>query len=73
MRAITSIVGIVLVIVGILSLAYGGFNYTTRDQVAQVGDVTITADTDKRVYLSPLAGGACLVAGLALVYFSRRK
>jgi len=73
MKSITSILGIVLILVGIVGLAYGGFNYTTRDQVAQIGDVKITADTDKRLSLPPIAGVACLVAGLALVYISRKK
>lgn len=73
MKSFSSILGIILILLGIFGLAYGGFEYTTREQVAHIGDVTITEDTGKWVNFSPIAGGACLVAGLALVYISRRK
>lgn len=73
MKSVLTILGIVLILAGIAGLVYGGINYTTRDEIMQVGDVKVTADTDKRINMPPLAGGACLVAGLALIYISRRK
>ncbi len=73
MKSILTVFGIILILAGITGLAYGGFNYTTKDEIAQIGDVKVTADTDKRVNLPPMAGGACLVAGLALIFIARRK
>jgi hypothetical protein len=73
MKSILTIFGIILILAGIAGLAYGGINYTTREEIAQIGDVKVTADTNKRVNLPPIAGGACLVVGLALVYLSRKQ
>jgi hypothetical protein len=40
------LVGIVLIVVGLLALAYQGITYTTREKVVQVGPVQVT--TEKR-------------------------
>jgi hypothetical protein len=71
-RGITNIVGIILIIVGILGLAYQGFTYTQREKVAQIGDLKVTADKEKTVYFPPILGGASLVAGVVLVALARR-
>jgi hypothetical protein len=73
MRSILSLLGILLVIVGILSLGYQGITYTKQETVAQIGDLKVTADTQKTIYLSPVFGGASLVAGIVLLALSRRN
>ncbi len=72
MRGITNVVGIILIVLGIIFLAYQGFTYTTQEKVAQIGDVKITADKEKSVYFPPVMGGAALVAGIVLVLIGRR-
>jgi len=67
MKSIISLVGIFLIIVGIASFAYMGFTYTSRDKVAEIGNVQITADTQKTVSIPPILGGVSIVAGLVLV------
>ena len=71
MKSIITGLGIVLIILGIVSLGYQGFTYTKREKVAQIGDLQISADTQKTIYFSPIAGGLALVAGVALVAISR--
>ncbi|MEO8401123.1 MAG: DUF3185 domain-containing protein [Gammaproteobacteria bacterium] len=73
MKSLTNIVGIILIIVGILALAYQGFTYTQHEKVAQIGDLQVTADTQKTVYFPPIFGGLSLVAGIVLVVVARRK
>jgi len=73
MKSLISLVGIVLIIVGVLALGYEGFSYTQRENVAQIGDLKITADTQKTIYLPPALGGAALVAGIILVVVGRRN
>lgn len=72
MKAITTIIGIVLIIFGIATLAYQGVSYTQREKIAQIGDIQVTADTQKTVYFPPLLGGLSLVAGIVLVIVSRK-
>ena len=60
-------IGIVLVIFGILGLAYGGISWTRKDKVVDAGPIEITADKRESLPVPPLAGGIMLVAGLALI------
>ena len=61
------IVGIVLVVLGIAGLAYGGLSWTSRDTIVDAGPIEITADKTERLPLPPLAGGLLLVAGVVLI------
>ena len=61
------IIGIVLIAIGILALAYGGFSYTTREKVIDAGPLQVSANTEKTVPLPPILGGLCLVGGIVLV------
>ena len=73
MKAITSVViGIILIVVGVAALAYQGFSYTKHEEVMRIGNVQVTASTQKTVYLPPVLGGLSLVAGVALVFVGRR-
>jgi drug/metabolite transporter (DMT)-like permease len=63
----TKILGIVLIVVGIVGLAWGGFNYTTREKVVDIGPIHASRDKNHTVPLSPIAGAIALVGGIALV------
>lgn len=62
------LVGIVLIVLGVLALAYGGFTYTTREKVLDIGPLQATALKERTVPIAPIAGIAALAAGLALVF-----
>jgi hypothetical protein len=68
------IVGIVLIVIGLIALAYGGITYTTREKVLDVGPIEATAERQKTIPLPPLLGGLALAGGVALlIAASRRK
>ncbi len=67
MKSLLSLIGVVLIILGIGTLAYEGISYTQREKVAQIGNVQITADTEKRIYFPPILGGLSLLVGIGLV------
>lgn len=73
MNKVMTGLGIVLIVVAIASFAYQGFTYSTQEEVVKLGDLKITAQTQDRVNIPPLAGGAALIAGLALLYFGNRR
>ena len=50
------LVGIILLVVGILALAYQGFTYTTREKVIDLGPVQVTAEKQKTIPLQPVLG-----------------
>ena len=66
------LIGIVLIIVGVLGLAYGGFTYTKREKVIDLGPLQVNTETQKTVPIAPLAGVAALVGGIALVFAGSR-
>lgn len=63
----TLILGIILIVIGIVSLAFGGFTYTEKESVVQVGPVEVTAQERKKFPISPAAAGVMVAAGLVLV------
>jgi len=60
-------VGIVLIVLGGLVLAYQGINYTREKNVLDVGSVHITADTHERIPLPPIFGGLAVAGGVVLL------
>jgi uncharacterized membrane protein len=69
----TMLVGIALIVLGVVALAYKGITYTSRETVIDIGPIKATADTQKTIPLSPLLGGLALVGGIALVVVGNRK
>src|SRR4051794_17497261 len=64
----TSLVaGVVLIVVGVLILAYGGFSFTRREKVLDIGPIQATAERHERVPLPPILGGAALLGGIGLL------
>jgi hypothetical protein len=72
MRAIAW-VGVVLILAGIAALAVGGFSYTTKETVLDIGPVKATADKEHDVAIPRAAGIAAILAGGALVFLGRRR
>jgi uncharacterized membrane protein len=67
------IVGIILIAIGIIALAYGGFSYTKREKVIDAGPLQVSADREKTVSFPPILGGLCLVGGIVLVLVGNKK
>jgi TRAP-type C4-dicarboxylate transport system permease small subunit len=66
-------VGIVLIVGGILGLAYGGFTYTKETHEAKIGSLTLSV-TDKETVNIPIwAGVGAIVIGGLLVFVGGRK
>ncbi len=67
------LLGIVLIIVGAVALAYQGITYTTREKVLDIGPLEATKKTEKTIPLPPIIGGVVLAAGIVLVVTGARK
>ncbi|HUU04443.1 MAG TPA: DUF3185 domain-containing protein [Patescibacteria group bacterium] len=65
--------GIVLVILGVLALAYQGIRYTTREKLVDIGPLQVTTTEKKTIPLPPIVGGVALIAGIALILAERKK
>jgi hypothetical protein len=67
-----SLVGIVLIVLGLAALVYQGITYTKRDTIIDVGPIHATAEREHTVPLPPIVGVVSVVAGIALVVVGRR-
>ena len=65
--------GIILVVLGVLALAYQGIRYTTREKLIDIGPLKVTASERKTIPLPPIVGGMALAAGIALIFQDRKK
>ena len=60
-------VGILLIVLGALVLAYQGINYTRQKKVLDVGSVHLTTETHEQIPIPPILGGLALVGGVILL------
>ena len=67
------IVGIVLIVIGLVSLALGGISYTTKEKVVDIGPIEATAERHKTIPLPPLLGGLALTGGVVLLVVGAKK
>ena len=67
-----AIVGILLIILGVISLAYQGITYTTHKKVVDIGPLQATTEQTKTVPLPPILGGIALVGGVVLLMAGRK-
>jgi len=68
-----ALLGIILIVVGIIALAYQGFTYTTREKVVDIGPIQVTADKTRTVPIAPIVGAAALVGGIALLVLGNKN
>ena len=62
----------ILVVVGIVMLAYGGYTYfTTQENVAKLGPIEINKQEKHPVPIGPIVGGVCIVGGVLMLVSGR--
>ena len=66
-------IAIVLIVLGVISLMYQGFTYTTHKKVLDVGPIQATKEEHHSVPLPPILGGIALIGGVVLLVFDRKN
>ena len=69
----TTIVGVLLIVLGVIALGYEGITYTTREKVLDIGPLQASVDKKKTIPLSPALGAAALIGGIVLVVAGSRR
>jgi drug/metabolite transporter (DMT)-like permease len=59
--------GVILIVLGVVGLAWGGFTYTTREKIIDIGPIQATQEKKHVVPLPPIAGALALIGGVILV------
>jgi hypothetical protein len=65
--------GILLIVLGLVALAYKGITYTTQEEVAKIGPLEAKVEKEKTIPLPPLLGGLALAGGVVLVVVGSRR
>lgn len=68
-----TLLGVILVILGLFALAYQGISYTKREKVVDVGPIHATKDTTKTIPLPPILGGLALISGVVLIAVGSKR
>jgi hypothetical protein len=67
------IIGIVLVVIGIIGLVYGGISWTQREEVVDMGPIEVTAQDRESIPMPPIVGGICLAVGAVMLLRGGRR
>jgi uncharacterized membrane protein YidH (DUF202 family) len=60
-------IGIILIIIGIVALIFGGITYTKKEKVIDLGPIEATAKHEKTIPLPPILGAVALIGGVILL------
>jgi hypothetical protein len=64
---------IVLIVAGVIAVFVPAINFSTREEVLDVGPVEVTREERHSIPLSPLLGGAAIVIGIGLLVTGKRR
>lgn len=67
-----TILGIALIIIGIVAVAYQGFSYTTQKKMIDLGPIQATKEERHTVPLPPILGAIALIGGIIIIATDRR-
>jgi UDP-N-acetylmuramyl pentapeptide phosphotransferase/UDP-N-acetylglucosamine-1-phosphate transferase len=67
------LLGIILIILGVLALAYQGIRYTTQEKLVDIGSIQVTTTEKKNIPLPPIVGGVAILAGIVMILAERKK
>jgi hypothetical protein len=70
---VSKTLGVILIVLGLFGLAWGGFTYTTREKVVDIGSIHATREKTPNVPLPPIVGAVALIGGVVLVVAGRKE
>ena len=65
--------GIILIVLGLVGLVWGGFSYTTREKVVDIGPIHATREKTHNIPLAPIGGALALAGGIVLLVVGRKR
>ncbi|MFY9307917.1 MAG: hypothetical protein WAQ28_02590 [Bacteroidia bacterium] len=65
--------GIILIVIGVVMMFITGFNYFTKEEVAELGPLEISKQESHPVRWSPIIGGVLVIGGLVMFLADRKK
>lgn len=66
------ILALILVVIGVAGLAWGGFSFTKKETAVDIGPIEITRDSRKSIPIPPVLGAVALIGGIALLVTAKK-
>ena len=70
---INTVIGIILIALGIVAFAFQGITYTTREKAVDLGPIQVTTEKTQTIPLPPIVGAIALVGGIVLLIVEKRR
>lgn len=67
------ILGLILIVLGVVILLWGGIFWKERNTVVDAGPIEINTEQNRGVSVPPIAGGVMVVGGIVLMFVPRRR
>ena len=64
--------GIILIVIGIVGILWGGITYTSREKILDLGSIEATEETEKTIPVPPVVGAVAVVAGVWMIVASKK-
>jgi uncharacterized membrane protein HdeD (DUF308 family) len=68
-----AVLGVILIIIGVVALAYQGISYTKKDKVVDLGPLKVETEKKENIPLPPVLGVVAIVGGIVLIAVSARR
>ena len=68
----SKLIGIILIVLGGLGLAYGGFSYTKETSAVKLGPLELKVQERERINIPLIASAGAIVAGVVLLAMGRK-
>jgi hypothetical protein len=65
-------IGVLLIVFGLVGVVWGGINYSTRENVVDIGPIHVSDEKHHSIPLPPIAGAIALVGGVGLLVAGKR-
>lgn len=67
-----TVIGIVLIVLGVAAFAFQGITYTTREKAVDLGPIEVTTEKTRTIPLPPVVGAIALVGGILLLIMDKK-
>jgi uncharacterized membrane protein YidH (DUF202 family) len=68
----STLLAIVLIVIGVIALAYQGITYTTQKKIIDLGPIQATKEEHHTIPLPPVIGIVALIGGVAVLALGKR-
>jgi hypothetical protein len=68
-----TLIGIILIVLGMLAFAYQGISVTTKEKDLDIGPIQVTHNKTTTLPLPPVVGAITLVCGVVMLLTGNRR